>query len=234
MSLLSICQQVAQESAIYVPATIVNNSQEDAVRLLALAQAEGKALARRCNWAVLQTEYTFQSAIGTASYSLPSDFRSLLGSTVWNRDQYLEIRGGLTPTEWQAWKSSTSGLSSINQRYRLKAESGALKFFIDPTPTAIEDLVFEYVSNNWCKSSSGTARALWAADDDTGIIDEWLMERGIAWRLERALGHDYQDIRQDYESEVLRHMSRDGSPPVLDLAGSPRAFGFRFPQTGAG
>lgn len=234
MSLLSICQQVARESAIYVPATIVNNTQEDAVRLLALAQAEGKALARRAKWAVLQTEYTFSTVISQAAYDLPSDYRVMLDGTVWNRDQYLAIRGGLAPAEWQQWKSSQLGSTTSTQRYRLKPSSNVLKFAIDPTPTAVEALVFEYVSKNWCQSSGGTAQEAWAADDDTGIIDEWLMERGIVWRLERALGHDWESLRAEYETEVQRAMGGDGAPPVLDLANSGRVFGFRFPQTGAG
>lgn len=234
MSLLSICQQVARECALYVPSSIVNNTEETAIRLLALAQAEGKSLARKANWSVLQKEHTFQTVASTGSYSLPSDFRSMLGETAWNRDQYLEMRGGLSPMEWQQWKSSTAVNASTIQRYRLKPDSGTLKFFIDPVPTDAEDCVFEYVSTNWCQSSGGTGQSAWAADTDTGIIDEWLMERGIVWRMESALGHDFQMARAEYDSEVLKAMSRDARPPILDMAARGRSFGFRFPQTGAG
>lgn len=234
MSLLSICQQVAREGAIYVPASIVNNTDDTAIRLLALAQAEGKSLARRCSWAVLQKEHTFATVNGTASYSLPSDFRSMLDATAWNRDQYLEIRGGLSPQEWQQWKSDTTVSSTVRSRFRLKPDSNTLKLFLDPTPTTAEDLVFEYVSDSWCQSSGGTGQSAWAADTDTGVIDEWLMERGIVWRLERALGHDWIPLKADYETEVVRAMSRDSRPPVLDMGRRKGAFGFRMPETGAG
>lgn len=234
MSLLTICQQVAEELSLYVPATIVNNTDDSAVRLLAVAQAEGKALARRHDWSVLQKEHTFSSVAAQAAYSLPSDFRSLIDGTVWNRTQYDSVRGGLSPHEWQQWKSSILGGGTYRDRFRLRPDSGVLKFYLDPTPDAVEDYVFEYLSDSWCKSSGGTAQTAWLADDDTGILDEYLMERGMIWRLQRALGHDYTDQRRDYEREVSRAIARDGGNQVLDMAQRKGVFVVRMPETGAG
>lgn len=235
MTLLTICNQVAEECAIYSPATIVNNTEETAVRLLALAQASGKALARKHDWTVLQTEHTFTTANGTASYTIPSDFRSILGGTVWNRDQYNEIRGGLTAREWQEWKSDNVAVSTFRQRYRIKPTSGTARFYLDPTPTAAEDCVFEYVSDNWCESSGGTGQSAWAADDDAGRIEEYLIERGVIWRLLRAIGKDYSSELAEYNAEVARAFARDGGSPVLNLSRNRgKDFGFRMPETGAG
>lgn len=234
MSLLSICQQVSREASLYVPATIVNNTDETAVRLLAIAQTEGRHLSRRHDWSVLQREHTFTTVNGTASYDLPSDFRSILDGTIWNRTQYDEVRGGLSPAEWQHWKSSQLGNTTYRDRYRIKPDSNTLKFYIDPTPTAAEDYVFEYISDAWCQSSGGAAQTAWAADTDTGILDEYLMERGILWRYKRELGHDYADERQEYEREVARAFGRDGGHQVLDQGQRKGFFVFRLPETGAG
>ena len=233
-TLLEICQQAAQEAALYVPSSIVGNPDDTAVRLLAVAQAEGKTLARRYNWTVLQVEHTFTTVNGTASYDLPSDFRQIIDETVWNRSQFWDVRGGLTPQEWQEWKSSFLGGSTYRNRYRLKPLLGTDKFYIDPTPDAAEDYVFEYISNNWCQSSGGTGQAAWAADTDTPRIDAYLLERGVIWRMLRALGMDYQSERQDYENEVVKAYARDGGLYTLDQSLRRNKFVWRVPETGAG
>lgn len=234
MTLLSICQQVANELAITAPATIINNQDDAATRLLAIAQAEGKALAKRFDWAVLQLEHTFTTVNGTAYYDLPSDFSHILNETVWNRSQYWDVRGGLTPQEWQEWKSSFLGGSTYRNRYRLKPVAGENKFFIDPTPSDAEDYVFEYVSLNWCQSAAGTGQSAWAADDDTLRLNDYLFERGMIWRMLRALGMAYQDERAEYEAEFLRQSARDNGGYTLDQTLRRNKFVFRIPETGAG
>lgn len=64
MSLVSICQQVANDLALAVPTSIVGNTDETATRLLAQAQAEGEALARKPEngWVAMILEYDFTTA----------------------------------------------------------------------------------------------------------------------------------------------------------------------------
>jgi hypothetical protein len=74
MSLLSIIQNASDRLGLTRPSTVISSTDPGIITLLGLAQAEGKSLYDRHTWQVLQTEYTFSTADGTASYELPAAF----------------------------------------------------------------------------------------------------------------------------------------------------------------
>lgn len=241
MSLLTMCQHVARITPVEVPTVIVGNTDKTASLLLACAQEEGEALNRRPEkyWTIMVREHTFATSDGTATYSLPSDFRYLVDGTVWDRSNYWDMRGPLTPQEWQQYKSSVLGSTvTTRKRYRLRYVTSSVVFAIDPTPTASENCVFEYVSTNWCKSSGGTGQSSWAADTDTGVLDEYLMRLGIRWRFLERLGLDFDSAYQEYEREVNSALGRDAGARVLNLTTprvSPNLIGpANVPDTGFG
>lgn len=238
MSLLSICQQVAREIPTEVPTIIVGSTNETSSLLLACAQAEGKSLQRRHDWLAIVTEYTFSTVNGTADYSLPSDYSRLSDGTVWDRTNYWDMRGSLTSQQWQQYKSSVLGSTvTTRKRYRIRNVSGTVKFSIDPTPTSADSCVFEYISKNWCESSGGTDQSAWAADTDVAILDEYLIERGILWRMLKRLGMEYQSELDEYQQEVEKAIARDGGRQVLSLSSRqhlPLVGTHNVPDTGFG
>lgn len=218
MTLLTICQNVADTVTIAKPGAIVGINRDDTRKLLVCAKQAGQDLYRSHNWVALQTEHTFSTADGTADYSLPSDFGRLIGDTVWDRSNYWDMRGGLSPQEWQLAKSSIlSDSVTTRKRYRIRNVSGTVKFSIDPTPDAVESLVFEYVSKNWCETSGGTGQSTWSADTNVGVLDEYLLELGTLWRFLKRLGMAYGDEAEEYKREVDRAIARDGGSRVLRL-----------------
>lgn len=238
MSLLSICQQVARSIPVAAPTVIVGSTDETASLLLACAQEAGKSLYRRHNWLSLITEYTFNTVASTADYNLPSDFAHLVNETLWDRDNYESIRGPLTPQEWQEYKSSIlASTNTVWKRYRIRNVSGATKFSIHPTPDAAEEMVFEYVSNNWCQSSGGSSQTSWAADTDTGILDEYLIELGVKWRFLNRMGMGYEEEKNEYEREVNKAIARDGGAKRLSLTGKKQYHligSYNVPDSGYG
>ena len=234
MTLYTICQNAAEGTPINVPTTIYGNSDETATMLLSQANRAGKSLARK-DWPELQIEYEFTTAIGTADYALPDDFERMISMTAWNRSQYWR-----TPREWQEIKSSILGNTVIGTRFRIRRVSGIgfRALSLDPTPTAAEDLVFEYISNSWCASSDlATSRTSWGADTDVGILDEYLLELGLHWRLLNRLGMSYLEEREEYDREVAKAFAVAGVMEPLDLSPSRniRLLNFRnVPDTGFG
>lgn len=226
MSLLTICQNVAREVAIAVPSTIVGNTAEEAVTLLRFAQREGRQIAEARDWSVLLREHAFTTVAGTAAYDLPTDFRRFLTGTAWDRTEQEPMRGPITGMEWQFRKSGIV-TSTIQRRWRVLPVSGVAKFTIDPTPASAASLVFEYVSTSWCQSAGGTAQSAWAADTDTGRIDEDLVELGMIWRVLARLGRAYAEERAEYEIEKMRRWARDGGMAILRLDGGRRGIGER-------
>lgn len=172
MTLLSICQAVADEVSVDRPVAVVGSALPTAQKLLRYANKAGTALMKKVAWQVLRKERAFTSiASETQTGILPSDFDRFCPETFWNRSAQELISGPVSSTEWQSKKAS--------------GYSGPPKFayrggdvLVIPALGAGSSLAFEYVSKNWCQSNDSVPQAAWAADTDTGIIDEELIIRG--------------------------------------------------------
>ncbi len=228
MTLLSICQDVA-EMYTEVPTVIYGSNNDTAKKLLSAARSAGKSLARRAEngWVEMQQEHTFTTVASQENYDLPSDYLYLLSDTLWDRANYWELRGPLTPQAWQCVKSSVLGDTDTNRkRFRIKNVNGVKKFTIHPVPDNNTDtLVFEYMSINWCQSSSGVGQSDWLNDTDTGILDEYLIFLETRWRFLRILGSDYDEEKAEADEEVNKAIARNGGQPVLQIGGRK---GFTF------
>ena len=216
MTLLTICQNVADFTGFERPTTVIDNTDPIARQLLALAKREGTQLMRATAWPILLKEHTFSTSSGTAAYALPADFDRLVNETVYNRSDNDIFSGPLTPAEYQLQNYGTAS-SGTTEKFRLKAASNALKFEIDPTPSSTQTIGFEYVSSYYSQSSGGTGQAAWAADTDTGILDESLFELGLTWRFKQAHGLDYAEDYRQYQLELRQAISRQGSSPILSM-----------------
>ena len=238
MSLLSICQDVADSIPIDRPNSIIGAGTETAKLLLRCATEAGQSLYRRYNWVALQTEHTFSTVASTADYSLPSDFGRLIDTTLWDRTNYWEMRGPLTPQSWQKFKGSVlSDTVSTRKRYRIRNVSGDISFSIDPTPDSADSLVFEYISSSWCAGSDGTGKSKWGADSDVPVVDSWLLYLHTKWRTLNRLGMAYDEEKAEAERETNNAAARDGGSPVLQLSpsNSPVYVGpYNVPDTGFG
>lgn len=117
MTLLSTIQNACNELGIPAPATVEDATDKRAVTLKALARREQIELARRYDWPAMLLEYTFKTYNGIDTYPIPSDADKVLRDTVYNQDQWSEMRGSLTPAEWRFAVSNNNGLMS--QRTRL-------------------------------------------------------------------------------------------------------------------
>lgn len=222
MSLLTIAQNVAEQIPINSPTSVIGNRSRETKLLLSCIQKAGEAISRRPEhgWVVQQIEYTFNTADGTAAYSLPTGFRYLINETLWDRSNYWELRGPKDPREWQQYKSSVLGnVDGFRRRFRIKGTSGTKEFYIDPTPSEVATLVFEYVSTTWCESSGGTAQTRFAADTDVAIIDEWLIELEALWRYLQRSGIGYEEEFNFAEREIDKAIARDGGAEGLVIGG---------------
>lgn len=216
MSLLTLIQSASDRLGLTRPLTVAASTDQITLTLLGLAQEEGKTLARRHTWQVLQNEYTFPTAASTVSYALPSGFDRVLIDTVFNRTRRRRFVGDLTPAQWQEIQASL--VTMVNPAFRIRGNL----FLISPTPNAVETVAFEYITKNWCQSQASVGQTAWAADTDTGIIDEELMTLGVIWRFKAAKGLDYAESMQNYEIEVAKAITRDGAPMRVDSANTER------------
>lgn len=216
MSLLTIVQSAADRLGLTRPSSVISSPDENAKILLGMAQEEGKALADRHTWQALQTEYTFSTANGTASYALPSGFDAIIKDTVFNRTSRRRMLGDLSPAQWQETQASL--VTMVNPAFRIR---GSL-FYISPTPTAVETIAYEFITKNWCQSSEGAGKSEWAADTDTGLLDEEITKLGVIWRFKSKKGFDYAEDMNSYEIKVNQAIFKDGARVTIDTSNCER------------
>lgn len=219
MSLLTIIQSVADRVGLPQPAQVVGASDTQVRQLLALANQEGKELARRGPWQVLTAEKTFTAtATQEQSGAIPADFDRMIEGSFWNRTQSRPVVGPLDPQKWQALQ--TGLISSVWDAFRIRGDA----LIMSPTPVAGDSMAFEYVSKNWCTNAAqDTPAAAWTADDNIGLLDEEVMTLGVIWRWMRAKGFDYAEALRTYEAEAERVLAHDGGSRFLDLNMDPQS-----------
>lgn len=189
MSLLTIAQNVAKEAGFSAPQTVVNNTDDTAVLLLALINRAGKLLARK-PWEILQKEFTFNLVNAQAAYAFPTDLGYFQDYTLWDRTQFWAMRGGLNAQDWQALKS---GVQSTTPRQRFRIKQGQI--YIHPTPYNTDACVIEYISNQWVSG----ANVAFTADNQTALIDENVIEMDTLWRFLNRKGLSYAEEKDQAE-----------------------------------
>lgn len=215
MTLLTICQNVADDVGVERPATIIGNPDRTAKRLLRAANREGQLLAKQ-DWSILQLPHEFQTVADQDAYDLPDDYESLLSDTSWDRTNYWRMRGGLTAKEWQFRKSAIIATTGARKDFRIKRGAGNVRqYFIDPVPTDVVDLVFEYKSKGWNQSSTGVIQSKWMADTDTGIVDEDLIEMGVLWRYLKRIGQSYIEEFNEHTLVGRKMLAQDRAARTL-------------------
>ena len=214
LSLLSICQQVADETGFEQPATIVSNTEETAVRLLALAKRAVDVLSHVVPWAELRAEHTFTTvgaAAQTSATPIPSNFDYMIRGTCWNRSTSRRLAGPMTGAEWQDLQVNDTAAGSDDQKFTIR---GGL-FYIHPTPDAGDTVAYEYVINTPVESSDGTtAKATYEADTDVAKIPERLVGLGVKARFLANIGSPLADIAiGEYQHEVEKALLRENDAP---------------------
>ena len=214
MSLLTIIQQVSLQIGLPKPDTVALSPDLQAQQMVAMVNLAGEALARRYEWQALNQEASFttvatelQGAIAT----IAPGFRFIINDTIWNRTQQDQIAGPLSPSQWQAMKSTVA--TGPYSNYRIK--DGGL--YLYPVPVAGDSAYFEYRSNAWAADSGGTAKTSMTLDDDTALLDEHLLQLALRWRYLEARGLDYGEAMREHEKEVNQAMAKDGGKSSVYL-----------------
>jgi hypothetical protein len=220
MNLLAIVRAACAELTLPQPSAVVGSTEAVSAQMLALANSEGRDLARRYGWEALTHEATWTTVATESQGTLASiiggtqELRYIVNDTLWNRSTGEPIVGPRAPRIWQSYKAVT--FSAPVYEYRLRGGN----LLILPVPTAGHTGAFEYVSRCWCTDVSGaTYRTAFAADTDVPLLDDELILAGLLWRWRKAKGFDYAEELLHYERQVADAMARDGSKPVLSLNG---------------
>ncbi len=233
MSLLTICQDVATDIGFNRPTAIAGSTSTDALKLMRLVNKVGKKLMRKFDWHELSREQTFTALTGSEQTSiLPDDFDRFIPETFWDRTNDQLVTGPITPQEWQGLKAIS--YTDIEKKfYRRRSTIYAIPDF-----TGGESLAFEYVSKNWCESSSGTGQAAMSADDDVSLFNEELVTLAAIFEYLSSAGlpngKAQMDFKEAYDFEVKNNRPDGGVVPAGDIFGGGRHYTGTPPSSGSG
>jgi len=232
MTLQTILQDVADEIGIKRPSTFVGNTGDsNAVRLLAQAKAEIRVLRRDAEWTELLKVHTFTTSNGTVKYDLPSDFRSFVNATWWDRTEDWPLIG---PATNETWQTIVSGDVNLATQSWFRIIAGQIELY--PVPGETNTIAFEYIADTPIDTDGdGTGDAkTWQADSDTSVLDEEVITMGVRWRMLKTLGLPYAEEYNEYERQKAQYIARDGGAPKLNMGPKPPHGAIHLPEDGFG
>jgi hypothetical protein len=218
LSLLSLIQGVTGLLSLPSPNAVATSTDRQVIQLMAIANEEGRLLARRHAWQALTEEASFVTVGGNVQTAtpIPADLDRFVPNSFFNRTTRRPLTGPISPREWQ-WIMAQPVFSTVYLAFRER--SG--QFLVAPAPPAGQAIYYEYLSKNWVESASSAPQAAWLADTDTAVLDEGLMALGVRWRFLKSKGLDYAEDLATYERELEQAMARDGGSSMLSLAPQP-------------
>jgi len=197
MSLLTICQNATDEVGLKRPSSIIGSTNQVSIRCLRYANREGRNFVRK-SFDYLIKEHTFDTEADKQAYDNPSDYDHFVPFTNWNRTTSRRMYS-IYPQFWQQLQSGLATVS-INDQFRIRGADR--EFLVEPTPTSVQTMSFEYVSKNYCEDAGGTGQSVWQADTDVGVLDEELFELGLIWRLLNRMGLPYAEEKAEYQNTM--------------------------------
>ena len=221
MTVLSIIQNAADRISLTdSQVSSVIGSSNKTVRALYQAFLEEGAdlLTEDPPWAEMITEYTFDTVAGQENYPFPPQFDRILNNTVWDRNQFWQVRGGLTPQQWQMIRSGLYQTARLSSNFRIKRAPDGIgkEFFLDPVPESVRTLVYEAVFKGWITDGGNTYET---PQDDTNevIFDDELMTLGVVWRYKQERSLPYQTNLVKYAERRNKLIAQNKSPTILTL-----------------
>lgn len=240
MTVLSIVQDAADRINLPVVSQVVGNQDQTTRSLYQALLSEGKdLLLEDPAWSVLIREHTFTTQPNVEEYALPTDLQRILNNTCWDRDQYWQVRGGVTPQQWQVIRSGLYQTARLSSNFRLKASTDRTKkaFYLDPIPTSQRTLVFEMQSTGWLYSTNGSPdfKSRPSNDGDEVIFDDEMATLGVVWRYLRMRKLPFAFELAQYKDYRDKLIAQDRAPPTLSVASQPWRLPIgNIPDTGYG
>jgi len=198
---------------------------QNVVLLVRLLRRLGRELVRARDWSHLTREYTFPTVASTANYALPSGYARMKDQTHWNRTTSQPLGPPLDGVQWQEMKARTAS-GVVARPFRIFGN----ELHIYPTPTAAEDIYYEYITKFWVVPTGQTVPTATTTTAITDILwfDETLLTTGLKLAYLKAKGFDSTGAQLEFNDAWDACAGGDGAAPVVYLASGT---GFRLCDT---
>lgn len=232
MSVLSLCQGVADYIGLNSPTAIIGQNTKDARRFRAAVRREVKWLMTQ-QWPDLLRVGTI-TFDGSDLYDLPSDNFKLVGDTFWtDLDRF--SAGPIHPQLFQ--RLVENGVVTVDPVFRFQqSESGTVKKQMRVYPTqASGSKTFLYYSNAPFTNAAGSSRlSVWTADTDLPILEEHVLELGVTWRMLASLRRQFSVEFQEWKQYTDERLAAATLARTIDISHTRRHPIANTPETGFG
>jgi hypothetical protein len=214
LTLLAMVSTAMVRQGQTAPPTVIGNPDTGVVQRVALLQDIGDELAERVSWQRLNIAATIAGDGSTKLFPLPDDWGGMSEGEQLQSSAYplLPVVGPLNNEAMAAFKAFP--VAPLQPIWRIIQNQ--FEFF--PAPADTEIYTYNYYSNLWIASATGTPQPAWLADTDVSLIDEKLMTTGLEWRWLKSKGLDYSEEFRRYELRLTRAEGRDDDSREVNMA----------------
>jgi hypothetical protein len=160
------------------------------------------------------TFYNTTFTFGQANYPMPSDYQRSVNKTQYNKTNRWSVIGPKTAQEWQ-WIKASYITTGPRMRYRIMGN----EFVIWPAAYGANVVLgFEYQSNGWVETATGTFTNKSLNDTDTFLFPDRLLVLGTKLKYFEIKGFDTTTLYADYMRELSKFKAQDAGADTLSMA----------------
>jgi hypothetical protein len=220
LTVLEIATRALRSPGMMPPRSLLNPGDDLGSQALSLLYDVAADMKRRHDWQELTTEAKLLSKVGDDQGNIKAllpDFRHWINNTLRNNTTGLALYG---PVSAQTWQNARNGLTTLPAANAWRQRGNHL--LILGQNVADQEIVFEYVSNNWLQSANGLDKLeTIKSDKDVCLLPEDVVINGLRWRWQESKGFDYSEAFRFYETAIVEAKGRNSGAATLSLV--PRA-----------
>lgn len=220
-TLLEFAQQFCPSLGLPVPDALFGVD-DNLNQVAAMFNRVADELLREKAWQINVQSTTFVSIaaeIQGSMQTLAPGYVKVLNRTFFDRTLRLPVFGPRSPEEWEQMKA----IVNLGPIYQYRIFGGNMHIL--PVMEAGHTMAFEYQSKNLFLAADGTTTKHWAtADDDTFLLDDDLLLKGVLWRWKYEKGMPYAEDKTSWLKAIRQALAADGTKRDLDLRGGQGDF----------
>lgn len=208
MDVLGLTKAACYELNEPAASTLVGSTDPNVLQLTYLLYAVGRDLVAAKYWSQLKRQATITTANADDKYALPTDFYAPCINTHFNQSETERLIGPISDAEWNELTYGTS-TSSGRQHFRIFGRNDEQQIQIHPTPSSVQTLSYDYISNAWIRAIAGST---WATtitlDTDVVAFDDDIMILGLKAKIAKERGLEFQSNMAAYQRKLEQTAAR--------------------------
>jgi hypothetical protein len=152
------------------------------------------------------------------TYPEPAGFDRFINRTAWDRTNRWELIGPDSP-QTDEWHRSGIVTTGPRRHFRQVGDLSGGNYRIWPPPQSVDtpfQIAWEYISNFWVQSATGTNKASFTADTDVPVLDSQAIILGTKWRFAQAKSlPSAASLQIEWNEYISQLIGRDGGAPTL-------------------